>query len=224
MTSLPYWDTGVDMRIAPWFPLGVDYGPISVNHHHSGRLSSIAASALCLNSEFLCLTSLQSGYTGTLLRDNMFLPGKQNRIDFGFTMIFGYSPAMENAVASLMEGRDDIEGGVSFCTLWNGEFILESFKAIMLVSGNPFFGEDDFLEDLDGALEKVTVPSQANMPFFAEKFGYKRFFIPYETDDPVSLEISRLLHEMEFEETRKWVGPSPEISFPALLSLQIETD
>jgi len=62
------------------------------------------------------------------------------------------------------------------------------------------------------------------MPFFAEKFGYRRFFIPYETDNPVDLEISRLLHEMEFEETRKWVGPSPEVSFPPFLTLDFAVD
>ena len=61
------------------------------------------------------------------------------------------------------------------------------------------------------------------MPF-AEKFGYRRFFIPYETDNPVDLEISRLLYEMEFEETRKWVGPSPEVSFPPFLTLDLAVD
>ncbi|HPF84331.1 hypothetical protein SDC9_47117 [bioreactor metagenome] len=223
MTSLPYWDSNVDMQIAPWFPLGVDYKPVSVNSHHSGRLSRIAALSMRLSSEFFCLTSLQSGYAGTLLRDSMFIPGKQRRIDFGFTMLFGYSAAMEEAVGALIESQGDIEGGVSFCTLWDRDIILESFKAIILVSGNPFFSEDEFLDRLGVALEK-SVSTEANMPFFAEKFGYRRFFIPYETDNPVDLEISRLLYEMEFEETRKWVGPSPEVSFPPFLTLDLAVD
>lgn len=105
MTSLPYWDSNVDMQIAPWFPLGVDYKPVSVNSHHSGRLSRIAALSMRLSSEFFCLTSLQSGYAGTLLRDSMFIPGKQRRIDFGFTMLFGYSAAMEEAVGALIESQ-----------------------------------------------------------------------------------------------------------------------
>ncbi len=220
MTSLPYWDSNVDMEIAPWFPLGVDYKPVSVNSHHSGSLSRIAALSMCLNSEFYCLTSIQSGQAGTLLRDSMFIPGKHRRVELGFTMLFGYSSPMENAVSSLLYGQDELEGGVTFCTLWDREIILGSFKAIILVSGNPFFSEDDFLGRLEGTLEKI-VPGGSNMPFFAEKFGYRRFFIPYETDNPVDLEISRLLYEMEFEETRKWVGPSPEVSFPPLITLKL---
>ena len=124
---------------------------------------------------------------------------------------------------SLIEPQGDVEGGVSFCTLWDRDIILESFKAIILVSGNPFFSEDDFLDRLGVILEK-SASSHANMPFFAEKFGYRRFFIPYETDNPVDLEISRLLYEMEFEETRKWVGPSPEVSFPPFLTLDLSVD
>lgn len=222
MTSLPYWDSDVDMQIAPWFPLGVDYKPVSVNLFHSGRLSKIAALALSLNSEFFCLTSLKSGYVGTLLRDNMFIPGRLRRIELGFTMLFGYSPAMEEALAPLLEEYGDIEGGVSFCTLRDRNIIRESFKAIILVSGNPLFSEDEFLDHLGEGLEKC-VSSRESMAFFAETFGYRRFFIPYETDNPVDLEISRLLYEMEFEETRQWVGPSPEVSFPPFFTLELAT-
>ena len=35
MTLLPYWDSNVDMEIAPWFPLRMDYEPVSVNAYHS---------------------------------------------------------------------------------------------------------------------------------------------------------------------------------------------
>ncbi|MGI6782813.1 MAG: hypothetical protein ACOX5A_01190 [Aminivibrio sp.] len=220
MTSLPYWDSDVDMQIAPWFPLGVDYKPVSINLFHSGLLSKIAALALGLNSEFFCLASFKSGYVGTLLRDNMFIPGRLRRIELGFTMLFGYSSAMEEAILSLLEDHEDIEGGVSFCTLRDRNIIRECFKAIILVSGNPLFGEDEFLDKLGEALEKHAPPRE-DTAFFAETFGYRRFFIPYETDDPVRLEISRLLYEMEFEETRRWVGPSPEVSFPPFFTIEL---
>ena len=61
MTALPYWNSTMNMRIPSWFPFGVDYIPVSVNAHHSGILRRIAALSLRLNSEFLCLTSIQSG-------------------------------------------------------------------------------------------------------------------------------------------------------------------
>ncbi len=221
MTPLPYWDSNVDMEIASWFPLRMDYEPVSVNAHHSRLLSDIAALSLRMNSEFFCLTSLQSGYVGTLLRDSMIDPGRLNRIELGFTMLFGYSTPMESLLSSLLDDESDVEAGVSFCCLWDRDIMLESFKAIVLVSSNPLFDEDEFLARLAALLEKNSVPSQANLPFFAEKFGYRRFFIPYETDNLVHLEISRLLYEMEFEETRKWVGPSPEVAFPPFLGINL---
>ena len=220
MTPLPYWDSNVDMEIASWFPLRMDYEPISVNAHHSRLLSDIAALSLRMNSEFFCLTSLQSGYVGTLLRDSMIDPGRLNRIELGFTMLFGYSTPMESLLSSLLDDESDIKAGVSFCCLWDRDIMLESFKAIVLVSNNPLFDENEFLARLAALLEK-SAPSQANLPFFAEKFGYRRFFIPYETDNLVHLEISRLLYEMEFEETRKWVGPSPEVAFPPFLGITL---
>jgi hypothetical protein len=119
-----------------------------------------------------------------------------------------------------MDEESDLEAGVSFCCLWDRDILLESFKAIILVSSNPFFDENEFLSRLAALLEKNT-SSEANLPFFAEKFGYRRFFIPYETDNLVNLEISRLLFEMEFEETRKWVGPSPEVAFPPFLGISL---
>lgn len=217
---LPYWDSNVDMEIAPWFPFGVDYKPVSVNAHHSGILTDIAALSLRLNSEFFSLTSLKSGYAGTLLRDSMFVPGKHPRLGLGFTMLFGYSRPMEDLVSSLQSEDGEIEAGVSFCCLWDRDILMESFKAIVLVSGDPFFNEDGFLSRLAEALAR-RASTQASLPFFAERFGYRRFFIPYETDNPVNLEISRLLHEMEFEETRKLVGPSPEVSFPPFLGISL---
>jgi len=208
------------MEIAPWFPLRMDYEPVSVNAYHSRVLTDIAALSLRMNSEFFCLTSLRSGYVGTLLRDSMIDPGRMSRIGLGFTMLFGYSTSMEDLLSSLLDDEAEVEAGVSFCCLWDRDIMLESFKAIVLVSSNPLFDEDTFLARLAAILEEKA-SSHANLPFFAEKFGYRRFFIPYETDNLVHLEISRLLFEMEFEETRKWVGPSPEVAFPPFLGINL---
>ncbi len=220
MPPLPYWDSNVDMEVASWFPLRMDYEPVSINAHHSVLLSRIAALSLRMNSEFFCLTSLRSGYIGTLLREGMIVPGRPVRIGLGFAMLFGYSAPMEELVSSMLDEEQDIEAGVSLCCLWDRDIMIESIKTIVLVSGNPLFDEDTFLDRLGSALE-AKASTQASLPFFAEKFGYRRFFIPYETDDLTHLVISRLLFEMEFEETRKWVGPSPEVPFPPFFGIEL---
>lgn len=221
MTSLPYWNTNVEMEVASWLPLGVDYGPVSVNGHHSPALRRIAALSMGLGSEFFCLSSLSSGNVGTMLRDSMFLPGAKGRFGLGFTMTFGYSGPMEDFLSAFLAGREDVEGGVSYCRLWDRTFPLDTFKVIILASSNPFFAEEAFLGDLEKGLAGQPLPG-GNVPYFAERFGYRRFPIPYETDDPVLLEISRLLHEMEFGETRKAVGPSPEVPFPLLAGIAFQ--
>jgi hypothetical protein len=50
--------------------------------------------------------------------------------------------------------------------------------------------------------------------FFAEKFGYRRFSIPFETDDVTSLAISRILFDFEMDATRALLGPPPEALLP----------
>jgi hypothetical protein len=51
--------------------------------------------------------------------------------------------------------------------------------------------------------------------FFAEQFGYRRFSIPFETDDVTELSITKILFDFEFEATRNVVGPPPEVAFPS---------
>ncbi|HCL79648.1 MAG TPA: hypothetical protein DIC53_06750 [Synergistaceae bacterium] len=220
MAGLPYWSTNVEMEVASWLPLGIDYDPVSVNAHHSLRLGHVAALSMGLGSEFFCLSSLMSGTVGNLFRDSMFLPGMRNRVGLGFTMIFGYSEPMEDFLADHLDGREDVEAGVSYCRLGDRSVPLDTFKVIVLVSGDPFFSEDRFLEELEkGLMEKA--PVRENVSYFAERFGYRRCSIPYETDDPVGLEISKLLYEMEFRETRRAVGPSPEVPFPPFVGLML---
>jgi len=223
MSSLPYWDHNVDLSIVSWFPMGLDYKPVSINAFHSKELETVASLAFCLDSELFCLTSLQSGYVGSLLRDNMLVPGKDFKLDLGFTMVFGYSRPLEKILVPLIGETPGLQGGVTNCTLWNHELLLESFKAIILVSENPLFNEDGFIRVLSERITAIT-RDISSMPFFAEKFGYTRFFIPFETDDLTSLQISRYLYEMEFEETRKSVGPSPEENLPNVIGLMIKDE
>lgn len=217
MNNLPYWNVNLDMDIASWLPLGIDYRPISVNHLYSGELVTLASLSLSLGSELFCLSSPRMGFAGPFLRDCMIIPGRARGLTLGFTAVFGYSTLMEDLVARQTDGNRAIRAGVSLCNFWSRSMLLGSFKAIVLVSSSPFFDDEDFLAQFLEAMREEK--GNRELGFFAEQFGYRRFSIPYETDDPLKLEISRLLYEMEFEETREAVGPSPEVPFPSPLSM-----
>ena len=246
---LPYWDSDLDMEVAPWFPWGVDYQPVSINHLYSAQLISIATRCLAFDSEFLFMASPRMGCVGSLMRDGFYSDPAGALLSLGFMMILGYSPRMERLVDAALEPADgeddeDIIGGVALCSLWNKGVLVGSLKVIALVSDGLFFDETKFLSRFEGLLsapapavqeeevkgkargkppEKLRKKAEANggLSFFAEKFGYRRFFVPYETDDPLQLRISQLLYEMEFAETRQMVGPSPEVPFPPFLGVAL---
>lgn len=241
---LPYWNSDLDLEIASWFPFGVDYQPVSINRLYSPQLRRVAAQCLALDSEFLFMASPQTGCIGSLMRDNFYRADPYGLVSLGFMMILGYSPRMERLVADEldeMKKYGDLAAGVAFCSLWNQGVLRGSLKAIAVVSNGPFFEEEEFLDSFERFLSgrvkgqnassvrprarrgsKKKPPQRGNaLPFFAERFGYRRFCMPYETDDPLQLRISQLLYEMEFEETRQMVGPSPELPFPPFLGISL---
>lgn len=223
MASMNYWDHNVDLNVVSWFPFGKDYKPVSINAYHSQALEEIGRLSLSLDSELFCLTSLKSGNVGSLLRDNMLMPGKDVKVELGFTMIFGYSNKMESLLFPLLRELQGVSGGITTCSLWNDDMYLDSFKAIILVSTNPLFDEDSFFSMLVESMRRASA-GDSSMPYFAERFGYTRFFIPFETDNTTNLQISRYLYEMEFDETRRSVGPSPEKILPELMGLMIKEE
>ncbi len=224
MTELPYWDHNVNFNVVSWYPFGLDYRPFSINEYHSHELMSIANLSPGLDSEFFCLTSFQSGYVGSLLRDNMLVPGGEVVLELGFTMVFGYSKKMESLLSALVQRSDGLRGGITRCYLWNDSIMVQNFKSIILVSENPLFDEKTLLSELETAMLSVTGNTSAVIPYYAEKFGYTRFFIPFETDNLTELSISRYLHEMEFEETRRFTGPSPEEDLPGIAGVSVASD
>ena len=137
-------------------------------------------------------------------------------------MLLGYSPQMENLWGEFPKREDvDVRAGVAFCSLWNKTLLLENMKVIVVVSDDILFSEETFLTDFESMFEKKKF-ARSNISYFAEKFGYRRFCMAYETDDLLQLRISKLLYEMELPETRQMVGPSPEMPFPPFLEMSIE--
>jgi hypothetical protein len=222
MFLLPYWSSDLDLEIASWFPFGVDYKPISINLLHSPRLKRIAAFCMEVGSEFFFMTSTLSGCVGNLMRDNFYKYDNGNNINLGFMMLLGYSPQMEKLVGRKFPEREDMDvrAGVAFCSLWNKTLLLENMKVIVLVSDDILFSEEEFLTDFEAMFEEKGL-DRSNISYFAEKFGYRRFCMAYETDDLLQLRISKLLYEMELPETRQMVGPSPEMPFPPFFGMSV---
>lgn len=213
MSLLPYWDHTVELDMDTWAPYGLDYTPVSVIGFHSDSLRSIASMSMEVGSEFLCLRSLKSGSVGPLLRESLIDPGRRGRLEMGFTLILGYSRIMEALSHMLARVSPGLNAGLTLCGLWDREMLVDECKVIALVSEGPFFDEERFLGLLEHALEKATGESR-NTTFFAERFGYRRFSVPYDTDDVMDLRIARVLFDFQMEETLEIVGPVPEVGMP----------
>lgn len=214
-SSLPYWDQNVDLEIASWLPYRIDFTPISVNALHSERLASIARLAFGLESEFFYLHSPESGYVGTMARESLIDPDKNSERTGGFTIVFSYSSSIERVLGSVVQGQLNVYAGLTLCGIWDRFVLVDECKVVAVASDDPQFDEDQFLNNLEQALKQSKEVRNSNLAFYAEKFGYRRFSIPYETDNVTQMEISQLLFEFEMEETLKIVGPLPEVSLPS---------
>lgn len=217
MTLLPYWDRHVDLDMDSWAPYGVDFSPVSVNALHSEALHRIATRAFQLDSEFLCLRSLKSGQIGPLMRGGLLDPVRAG-IDLGFLMVFGYSKTMEALAHLVAEASKGLQAGLTLCGFWDRSILVDESKVIALASENPLFDEERFFAVFGDVLEKAC-GGTSDVAYFAERFGYRRFAIAYDTDDVTDLRITQILFDFEFDETRRIVGPVPELPFPPLVNL-----
>jgi len=201
----------MDLDVVGWLPYSFDFAPVSINAMHSEQLRSIAAMALEVGSEFLCLKSLRSGRVGSLFPENLIDPERAlPEGPLGFVMVFSYSKVMETLSFLMAEAIPGMKAGLTLCGLWDGTRLVDEVKVIAVTNENPFFDEEPFLEMLQDVLKKASGDS-AQTAFFAEKFGYRRASIPYETDDVTQLFITQMLFDFELEETRKIVGPMPQV-------------
>lgn len=220
---LPFWNSELYIDIASWFPFGKDFQPVSVNNFYDENLKSIADSCFEFESELFFMVSPLTGCIGNFTRDNFFRSGPDGYFNLGFMLLLGYSEYIERivcaALGTLESGRE-LTAGIASCALWEKGVFTSKAKAIAIVSDEPFFECADFLKGFSEILKEARkYKIEGGLSYFAEKFGYSRFFISWETDDPVKLKMSRLLSEFEFGETRQITGPSPEISFPPFLGV-----
>lgn len=219
---LRYWSSDLDLEVAPWFPFGLDYQPVSINLLHSSQLKKIASRCLELGSELFFISSTYSGCVGSFMRDNFYKSEDTVPLRLGFMMILGYSPQMERLIFQKIPQDDGLKTGLAFCSLWNKTLQLDDVKIIALVSDEIVFDEEKFLSDFEKILDSGASKETSNLTYFAEKFGYRRFYLSSETDNPLALRITKLLYEMELSETREMLGPSPEMPFPQFFRMNWE--
>lgn len=219
MTSiLPYWDQNIELDIVPWIPYGKDYNPVTVNTMVSPLLGSLAGLAFEMESEFLYLRSFQSGNVGTLARQNIIDPARNRSLELGFTMVFSYSELVESAIIALMGKDPGLKAGLTLCGIWSEDVLVDECKVVMIISEDPFFDERIFFGSLNSSFQFFSGKKKSNISFFAEKFGYRRFSISYETDNVTQMRITQALFDFELDFTKEVIGPAPEMKIPIMQS------
>ena len=212
ITRLPYWERDIELDIEPWVAYSCDFNPVSVNALFSESLGRIAEMAICAESEFLYMESCGRYPVGTLVPENLIRPRLTSLYFSGFAMIFAYSQQMERILYNLANIRADVGVGITSCCIWKKDILVDECKVLVAASEDPLFDSERFLRLLEDEMETSESAEGANVPYFAEKFGYRRGSILYETDDVTRMNITRLLMSFEFEEIRQYVGPVPELS------------
>jgi len=211
MKGLPLWVRNVNFEVPMWTPYGLDYMPVSFIGGTDELIRDIAAHAMELESELVYLRGISYGEVGVVSYDKTIDPGRDMAFLLGFMMLFSYSRAMEAFVSNLVKETEDIKVGICFCDLKDRKMCLGKCKAIALISSDPFFDERAFVERFARELEnEVTANVTSSLSFYAEKFGYRRFFIPYETDDVVELAIFDICNKLEVEETKHLIDIKPD--------------
>ena len=216
---LPYWDQNLDLNVPYWLPYGKDFSPVASNGLYDPLLGRLSSLALGLSSEFLYMHGLRCGNVGTMSRQNIIDPANNRLVEFGFSMVFSWSKELENAILPVMSHVQGLKAGITLCSIYNGDLLQDELKVVMLVNENPFFDEEKFLTALVKVFALKVEAKAAPYAFFAEKFGYRRCAISYETEKLTQLKITQLLFDMELEATREIIGPTPEVKLPQFMTL-----
>ncbi|MBQ3447080.1 MAG: hypothetical protein IJG37_05495 [Synergistaceae bacterium] len=213
------------MEISPCFPFGKDYQPVSVNRFHDDTLKSIAGSCIDLDSEFFFMASPQTGCVGNLPRENFFRYQPDGALNLGFLMILGYSEKVERAVIlslGLSGPKSGLSAGITACSIWCRGIFEGAAKVIAVAGDDPFFDGTGYLHVLSRVLNDVKgfigSPGQS---YYAEKFGYDRFFMSWENDNPYDIAASRVISEFELDGTREIVGGSSREDFPPFMGASV---
>ena len=220
---LPYWNSELDVEVGCWSFSRREHGTISMAGLHSELLRDLSFQALSLDSELLYLCGSECGIAGSMIWDESVLERRTAANMSPFTLVFGYSREMERFSGHFLARRRDLKAGVTECTFWNGQIALIRYKVIAYMAALPVFNELEGLVEMRAALQKWKKGS-ALVPFYAERFGFLRAPLPYETDIPEDMLVVNKLENFQLDETRSVIGPSPSIPLPAFYELTIGDD
>ena len=218
---LPFWNSELYVEISRCFPFGRDYHPVSMSRFHDETLSRISSGCFDLDGEFLFMASPQTGCVGNLPRENFYKFSPDAVLNLGFIMTLGYSDSLESAViASLLmpEAQMKLKAGITACSLWSHGVFEGLTKVIAVASEEPFFDSTDYLKAFADVLDKFR---SINNSYYAEKFGYDRFFVRWENDNPADLAVSQTIADFQFDGTLEIVGGASTCEFPPFMGATI---
>ncbi len=222
---LPFWNSELYVEISSWFPFGRDYHPVSLNRFYDDTLKRISEASLNLGSEFFFMASPATGCVGNLSRENFFRYGPDHFMNLGFIMTFGFSEMFEKIIIAslgILESSRGLFAGITSCSLWSRGIYEGNTKVIAIASNEPFYDCTEYLSGLAKFLEDVNSFIEVkNISYYAEKFGYDRFFMLWENDRPFDLRISEILSEFETDTTKEITGGSSVEEFPPFLGAAI---
>lgn len=222
---LPFWNSELYVEISSWFPFGKDYYPVSLNRFYDETLKRISGACMDLGSEFFFMASPSIGCVGNLPRENFFKYTPDHAFNLGFLMTLGYSETVEKIVIAslaLTGAAKELFAGITACSLWSRGIYEGSTKVIAIASYEPFFDCNDYLTGFAKMLDDTkSYLHAADAAYYAEKFGYDRFFMQWENEKPLELRTSQLLSEFELEQTRDIVGGSSSQEFPPFLGASV---
>ena len=136
-------------------------------------------------------------------------------------MTFGYSDMLERAIIAsfgLLESSRGLFAGITSCSLWSRGIYEGTAKVIAIASNEPFYDCTEYLKGLAGLLEEAeNFTKSEDISYYAEKFGYDRFFMRWENDNPFDLRISEILSEFETDTVKEITGGSSIEEFPPFL-------
>ena len=222
---LPFWNSELYVEISSWFPFGKDYHPVSLNRFYDETLKKISGTCMDLGSEFFFMASPAIGCVGNLPRENFFKYSPDSSFNLGFLLVLGYSDIMEKIIIAslaLTGASKDLFAGITDCALWSRGIFEGSTRVIAVASYEPFFDGSEYLKQLAEMLTDMKNHTGASdSAYYAELFGYNRFFMQWENDKPSELRTSRMLGEFEFEQTREIVGGSSSQDFPPFMGASV---
>lgn len=171
------------------------------------------------------MASPKTGCVGNLPRENFFRYQPDSAFSLGFLMILGYSEKVERAIIlslGIVGAKAGLSAGITACSIWKRGIFEGTAKVIAIAGDDPFYDCSEYLRVLSRVMGDVSgfigVPGQS---YYAEKFGYDRFFMRWENDKPYDMAAAKIISEFELDGTREIVGGSSVEEFPPFMGAAV---